>query len=247
MGAEKIGNNPDPNFIVEITTRWDGQQTAGTKRKGENTFDLFNIERKAFLIDFDNGLIENDVNGKGRSLGLGRLEAFPSKGDSGGPALIWNADAERYEIAGVVSQVITTRQSPPDINNYIDGRLKPYPDSSFGEINVYTPVRRFEQLFINPIIEDDFHLVLDMKQQLLGNDGLVENFTITARRGANNIELFVDNPQSPQYSGLYFTAPAASILSLTIRGSSDNETIRIAGPLWDKNDPAQLGPIPKKG
>jgi hypothetical protein len=74
-------------------------------------------------------------------------------------------------------------------------------------------------------------LVLDMQQQVLGLDARVDTITITARRNGPNLELWVEAPNSPTYSGRYYSAPIANISSLTIRGTDDNETIRVVGNL----------------
>lgn len=74
-----------------------------------------------------------------------------------------------------------------------------------------------------------------MEQQVFGRSNPGEAVTITARRNGSNLELIVSGP-SGQYSGTYYSAPAAGIASLTIRGSDDHETIKIEGDL-------NVGPI----
>lgn len=114
--------------------------------------------------------------------------------------------------------------SPPDSDHSFN--------QSFGEFwwgtRVSTFVPWIESL---PTISGAFDLVLDMNQQVFGRDGLIEDLTITARRNGADLELWVDNPAYPAYSGRYYKGPADRITSLTIRGSDDNETIRLEGPL----------------
>src|SRR5262249_44456282 len=148
-------------------------------------------------------------------LGLGAREANPAQGDSGGPLFIGN------QIAGIVSSSDGAK-SPPDINFDID--------RGFGEFGVGTRVAAF-QSFIAGITGRPYDLVLDMNYQLPGVNGRVENLTITARRNGANLELIVTGAANPALNGVYYSAPAAAIRSLTIRGSGDNEVFHLIGDL----------------
>lgn len=69
-----------------------------------------------------------------------------------------------------------------------------------------------------------------MVYQVYGRSGAGENVTITARNVGGRLQLSVDGPEGG-LNGVYYDAPANMIKSLEIRGSDDNETIIIDGPL----------------
>ena len=123
------------------------------------------------------------------------------------------------------------------------GNGQAYHDSSYGEFGSETNVAPYISNFIYPRIpgtlpsaDGNYGLVLDMNDQVLGLDGVGDNITITAQNIGGNLQLSVNDPNSPTYSGVYYSAPAANITSLTIRGSTDlntllNETFQLQGPL----------------
>jgi hypothetical protein len=169
----------------------------------------------ALTYDFDNNNPWNDALGLFHGLnqlGLGASEASAAPGDSGGPAFLGG-----NLISGIVSYGLDPGLSPPDIDVFSN-------NSSFGEFAVMTRVSSFVGSFINPTLAGNYHLVLDMNQQVLGQDGLTENLQINVRRNGANLELLVTGP-SATYFGVYYSAPIAQIHSLTIRGSSDHETL----------------------
>lgn len=175
----------------------------------------------ALVADFDSGLALNDAIGMlyaRPNPGLEAHESAMAHGDSGGPAFL------NGKIAGISSFMLSPGVSPPDSDHSFN--------QSFGEFwwgtRVSTFVPWIESL---PTISGAFDLVLDMNQQVFGRDGLIEDLTITARRSGADLELWVDNPAYPAYSGRYYKGSADRITSLTIRGSDDNETIRLEGPL----------------
>src|SRR5262249_38017201 len=138
----------------------------------------------------------------GPGLGVG-VEAAVGGGDSGGPAFLGGA------IAGLTSTGTG--------------------NDSFGTIDTFTRTSYFAS-WIDNSKKGHYDLVLDMKKKGLGVDGAVQNITILAQRNGPNLELRVNAP-NPTFTGLYYSAPAADIDSLTIRGGNDNETMRIIGPL----------------
>lgn len=200
-------------------------------------------------FDFDNNSALNDALGVLygiKNLGLGANESLTSFGDSGGPALINNRIAGIQQSSGTLNFPPTVPpQSIPDWDSV------PH-NHTFGEVGLVTRVSSHLASFINPTVNPGgkYHLVLDMAQQVLGNDNITESITITARRSGGNLQLIVTGP-SGQYSGTYFSGPAANIASLTIRGSDDHETIKIKGDLGvgpirimgrDGNDTIHGGP-----
>lgn len=114
----------------------------------------------------------------------------------------------------------------------------PVADATFGEVAVATRVGRHYSDFISPNTSlDDYDLVLDMNYQVYGLSspagGGVDNLTITIEKkpwGA----LFIDVTNGGAYGGLngtYYATDPSHIRSITIRGSNDNETVRIIGDL----------------
>lgn len=240
-----LGYEPVPPMNGTVAERWPGRVTYGVKRMGRNTYDALSNHVGAsnihLAIDFDNGQAANNAIA-GSNLGValdpfGFGEVSAGRVDSGGPGFLWNAMLNRWEIAGVISYGYTTG-SPIDVTDYRDATNAVRLDSSFGETAYLTRVSQFLP-WISQQVAGSYHVVLDMQQQILGNDRspitgqlILEQYTITARRNGNNLELVVNNPSSPECSGVYFSQPIASIRSLTIRGADDDETIRIEGQLW---------------
>lgn len=88
------------------------------------------------LVDFDNGLAQNDALGRlinKQGLGLGALEGLISKGDSGGPALIDNL------VAGIASFTASVHNAStvPDVDTLNN--------SSYGEIGGWQRVSTHQQ------------------------------------------------------------------------------------------------------
>ncbi|MCI0637732.1 MAG: Ig-like domain-containing protein [Gemmataceae bacterium] len=210
----------------------------GTKRAGQNRFDSNAVPWNAawtnyLLYDFDRlndpgGLPNIDPIGMlyaNPNPGLGPAEAALAPGDSGGPAFV-GANV----IAGVLSG-FNSPGMPPDINAMVD--------ISFGELGFVTNGSRTIgnpalQGVLNPA-NPAYHVVLDMQQQVLGASnqfgGLKDTLTITAKSVGANLVLNVSGSGIATLDGDYYSAPRANILSLTIRGSDDLETIKLEGPL----------------
>ena len=96
-------------------------------------------------------------------------------------------------------------------------------------------------------------LVFDMNHQVLGMDGRPDNITITVQNMAvpgvpgGDLQISVDDPLVPQYSGMYFNAPANQYTGLTIIGGPENDTIQVAAngvPLGLANIPDTPAPGP---
>jgi hypothetical protein len=110
--------------------------SSGSRRQGDNTFDLAGIPSEGIssnilLSDFDNGLALNDLLSYfgAPHLGLGINEVSTAPGDSGGPAFIGG------KIAGITS-FGATAGPPIDIDSALN--------SSFGELNGFTRVTAYE-------------------------------------------------------------------------------------------------------
>jgi Bacterial Ig domain/YDG domain/Bacterial cadherin-like domain len=225
--------------------------SAGTKRAGRNRFDgtggvfpLPPLNRPMALVyDFDNGtdaynaLANPNIANISSNLGLGNDEAINARGDSGGPLFLGNA------IAAVVST--DARFQIPNI--------PPIPEGGFGTVGFATRVSATIGGFSNVLnpASPGYNLVLDMNQQVLGKTNpttgplpLADNLTITAKPDGTDLVLTVGG-SGTAFDGEYYRAPLANILSLTIRGSSDNETIKLQGPL--RLGPAGSGSITLEG
>jgi hypothetical protein len=216
---------------VNVATQFNGNQPGinNVKHQGQNRYDVTAIGNTALRSDWDNGNAANDAIGGNAPADTG----FAARGDSGGPGFIRNTTLNTWEIATVVS-FTQAQNSPPDINNYVDGNGAVRRDNSFGEARTDTRLSSFNGAggFIPTTIAGNYDLVLDMQQQVLGQDGLTENLTIIVRQNGANLEIeVVNNSSAGTFAGIYYTAPLTEILSLTLRGSGDNETFRIEGDL----------------
>ena len=168
-------------------------------------------------------------------------QAMIAHGDSGGPALTQQGPNGMWQIAAVASFISSPGAPGGDVTDYIMGDGSRYPDSSEGETGSETSVAPYLNNFINTLIPasanytgGNYGLVLDMNDQVLGLDGINDNITITAQNVNGNLVLNVNDPSSPIYSGVYYSAPAANITSLTIRASTqtaNNDIIELDGPL----------------
>ncbi len=213
---------------VQVVTQFDGGSgSGGTKRQGNNRIDTITNSGGAVAndfanSDFDNGNAANDALGGDTGV-PGGDSGFDSRGDSGGPGFV--SQAGEWRIATVVS--FTNGPGNADINDYRDSANNRRRDNSFGEVNTNTYAPSFAAGFINPTIGGNFDVVIDMNFQVLGNDGLTEDLTLFARLEGGDIVVDLINTSTGVLSGEYFRAPAANVLSLTLRGSGDNETFRI--------------------
>ncbi len=221
LGGKDVAELTSPNSNVEILELFAGgsEEMSRIKREGQNEIDYVNGQFLAF--DFDNGTAANSTWG---STGLGPREAGVERGDSGSPLLVEHAGG--YAIAGVLSWISTGGDR--DFNNY------PTPDGSFGTIATYISTKSHYDDFLQPGLSGDYHLVLDMQQQILGRDGIHEQLMIRAWRDGYDLVLSVYGSSDMRLNGDYYRAPVfgpgGRILSLTLRGSDDDETFLI-----DKN------------
>lgn len=204
---------------ITITELFAGgnSELARIKRMGYNEIDL--VEGPFLRFDFDNGTDEQNSMG---STGLGPFrEAGLERGDSGSPLLLEQAGA--YALAGVFSYFSTGGEH--DYTNYAT------PDGSFGSTGTYVNTLLRQTGFLQPAMKGAYHLVLDMQQQVLGLDGIVENLLIRVFQDRGDLVLQVDGSSDPRFNGEYYRAPIGEILSLTLRGSEDNETFIVEGEL----------------
>ena len=128
-------------------------------------------------------------------------EVITAPGDSGGPSFL------NGNIAGVTSYGNLQSQG-----NYGG------PGQAATAINAtagYTRVSQYTA-WIDGVLDDAYHLVIDMNNQVAGNDGRADS--IVSRRNGGNLEILVNGE-------VFHTGAAASIQSVTIRGSNDNDTI----------------------
>ncbi|MBI2806046.1 MAG: Ig-like domain-containing protein [Planctomycetes bacterium] len=156
-----------------------------------------------------------------------------AKGDSGGPAFV----------NGTIVGTVVGGSAINTLNNRLD---------SFGMLGEWMNVGAFvsnSPWIATPPMPGKFltslgapiyqggqpaamPLILNMKDfQALGLDGRVDNITINVRNVLGNLQITVNDPSSPQYSGMYFNAPAANYTRLYIVGGPDNNTFNIQGNL----------------
>jgi secreted trypsin-like serine protease len=121
-------------------------------------------------------------------------EGNTAPGDSGGPSFIDG------QIAGV-----TSAGAPG------------FGDCSLGDLPYNTRVSNFAG-WIDGVVDDPYNLVVDMSNQVPGNDG--DHDVIVTRRSGRNLQILVNGE-------VYHSDTAANIRSVTIRGSHDDETISV--------------------
>ena len=177
--------------------------TANIKRSGQNEFGAVHAGSGALQADFDDGSEELDSLGDG--LGLALLEAGLARGDSGGPDFIGD------KIAGV--------------NSAVDAAgLAGF--SAFGDNGYFTRVSNYTEnrdpLFdIETIINAPDDVVLDMNFQDAGNDSLDD--VVQVRRigpNKNTVQITINGEE-------VWRALRSRVLSLTIQGSTDDETFLV--------------------
>jgi hypothetical protein len=209
---------------VGVVTRWDGGQpgVSGVKRSGQNRFDDAVAGGTVLRSDFDNGAGANDAFGG--NTGLGAAEGFAARGDSGGPGFIYNPDQDRWEIATVVSYT-QGPVSPPDINNYLLSTGQTNRDNSFGEVNGDTRAAAFngDGGFLPTSTGGTYHLVLDMDNQVEGNDGVPDAIAVRT----TTVPLFGEQLAVFVNGRLVHSDSLGALRSITIRGSGDVETITL--------------------
>lgn len=215
-------------MAAPIANRWAGASTGGTKRTGENEFDRTKAGNARILeYDFDN--TAKGINPFGTA-GLGGLETSIAPGDSGGPGIIRVGGVP--QIAGVVSYSSTfpIGAANPDVTPYVDGGGAPSPDSSIGEFGGYTHVQPYMAGYVTPFITRQVDLILDMNFQTYGKTVAGEKIEIFVRKIGANLEIEVKGGDAA-LDGIYAKIDASTVKSLTIRGTDDNEIVKIEGPL----------------
>ncbi|MCI0378164.1 MAG: trypsin-like serine protease [Gemmataceae bacterium] len=178
-------------------------EALGTKRAGFNVYDEFahGMRRDMMKYDFDSGSRRERGDGRHDRMGdrgLGELEAFQAHGDSGGPSFIDG------RIAAVSSYVMDRAHARTAF-------------SSYGDVGVNTRVSAYAD-WIDRTVAGPYHLVLDMNNQRAGNNGNVDD--IRADNVGGTLRLFING-------GLVHEDSLANILSITLRGSMDDDIIRV--------------------
>lgn len=206
-GAERYQIYRDTDELGQIFTlvgygRWGTGSTGdsefgGVKRLGFNVYDEIGRFRRdtALVYDFDSGSRRDDRMG---DRGLGALEAFSGRGDSGGPSFIDG------RIAAVTSFVR-------------DRRPLRTPVSGFGDVGFNTRVSRYAD-WIDGLVAGPYHLVVDMENQPGGNDGRFDRIAVD--NVAGTLSLFING-------SLVHRDAMSNILRITLRGSGDNETFAL--------------------
>lgn len=130
-------------------------------------------------------------------------EVISDNGDSGGPALL------NGRIAGVSSRGNMKNRgvygSPGQRQNAIGA------NASYTRVSDYAG-------WIDGIVDGPYDLVLDMRNQVPGDDG--EHDMIVTRRNGDNLQVLINDE-------VYHSDRAANIRSVTIRGSDDDDTISV--------------------
>ena len=176
--------------------------TAGQRRWGENEFDSHNAQRLQLQGDFDSGADEHNQMG---GLGLGDDEVGVTAGDSGGPQILQSTGA----IAGVAALVT-------------GGAF-----GQFGTINSFSMLAMYTEgrdsnYDIDDIIYAPAPVTLDMNFQPERNDGSSDTIEArTAGIGGNTLELLING-------SVIWSDAVSRVMSLTIFGSDDDETIIVS-------------------
>ncbi len=207
-GTDEVGQ-----FFQMVGYGWTGTgdegavaNTGGTKRKGVNDFDSVKI--LAFVWS-GNSFVFDPTAGALLKFEFDSVqhEDFVAHGDSGGPNLLGG------RIAGVNSGVQETTVA----SILLSGDF----ESQFGESAYSTRVSSFAG-WIDGFTTGNHALVIDMNKQPDGNDGGRDQ--IDVRTTGGNLEIRVNGR-------LYLSESAASISSLEIEGSSDDEDFATSGPM----------------
>ena len=123
-------------------------------------------------------------------------EAFPGPGDSGGPLLI----------TGLIAGVMSTMTQP----------------SVFNGVANYTRVSSFAG-WIDSVVAGRYDLVIDMSNQLQGNNGADDTISIVS----GNFPIFGERLYVSVNGVAVFDDFLGAIKSITIKGSGDVETFKI--------------------
>lgn len=209
------GNNPD---IVVQTLLQGGSDRF--KTSGRNQVAEVSPNETRLYTDFDDGTSPASTFGDG--LGQGANEAHGTWGDSGSPLIIGG------KIAGVLEGLYTSVEggfssgggydsADPTVQAYAD-RGSSSGSGDFGEIDSWARVS-YHQAWINSILDDPFDLVLNMENQPWGGDNIDD--TIEVSRVSNMLQIRIGGV-------LYYSESMDLIESVTIRGSSDNDTIIVS-------------------
>ncbi len=176
------------------------------KRAGFNKVGGLSDDESRMLADFDDGTAAADtLDG---TVGLGANESYGSFGDSGSALFIDG------KIAGVL-----------DFLSAAPGEDGISANCTFGEQESWARVS-YHQDFINDILDEPFDLVLNMDNQPWGNDDVDDTIDVT--RVGNSLRISING-------ALRYSENINLIESVTILGSSDNETITVGA--LGTNDP----------
>ncbi len=171
----------------------------------------------ALAYDFDDGLVAHDAFGNDYALpdlGTGLTESIQARGDSGGPGFI-TVDGQML-VSGVAS-FSRVRSEVADVDALNN--------NTFGEYAVMTRVSTFAS-WIDAQLAGPDDLVIDMSTQPGGNDGQTDS--LIARLNGDMLEILIGAPGSEV---LVHTQAAASVNSLEIRDSNDDDIIHIEDDL----------------
>jgi hypothetical protein len=189
-------------------------QMGGTKRLGTNIYDAagetINEPANTLAMDFDDDTRAHDLFG--RLFGIRNTgtfgEALTAPGDSGGPVFLG---------PGLIAGVTSYGGSYEGEEDALPGN-----NFSFGEYAVSTRVSSFAG-WIDATVAGMHEVVLDMNEQLLGNDGNADSIEVRFVLGGF-VHILVNGQ-------LYHADHLSDVSSIKIRGSSDNETMSVSADL----------------
>ena len=198
----EVDNLVVSDFAIGGNIRLETLLEGGGRREKRLAYNQIGLADNTWLYsDFDNGTSYVDSLGLEDGLGLGVFEGFHTRGDSGSPVFI----------DGLIAGVHKGR-----LGDGVDGIEEVTAD--FGERERYARVSTY-QYFIDPILQQSYPLVLDMNNQPWGNDGWDD--TIEFSRNGSMLEISVGGT-------VHYSDSISKIESVTLRGSSDNETINFS-------------------
>lgn len=172
-------------------------------------------------VDFDSGDAKNDVFGEIYGIaetGGGDTEGLAIDGDSGGP---WFTTVNGTEYLTAVTAGYFSGGPRYDPDNNANG--------TFGEVGIGTRVGAHHAPLLNSALRprDGYDLILDMGYQVYGNSKAGEDIHIEVGKSLSTLTIKVTGSDK-SLNGVYYTDSYAKINSLTIIGSSDNETVTLA-------------------